>query len=114
LRSRLIGAPAAAAGDGHDLGRGHGGAAGAFAGDQRPHLRPRIWCGGGVWVRNGGVVLERGGHDRGWDAAAGEATTVTRTLTIIFPTVITLWLIQMGILAFRKAPSVEGAIAGEL
>ena len=44
-------------------------------------------------------------------ASAGEATTVTRTLTIIFPTVITLWLIQMGILAFRKAPSTEGAIA---
>ena len=47
-------------------------------------------------------------------ASAGEATTVTRTLTIIFPTVITLWLIQMGILAFRKAPSTEGAIAGSL
>jgi hypothetical protein len=31
-------------------------------------------------------------------ASAGEATTVTRTLTIIFPTVITPWLIQMGIL----------------
>lgn len=47
-------------------------------------------------------------------ASAGEATTVTRTLTIIFPTVITPWLIQMGILAFRKAPATEGAIAGEL
>ena len=39
---------------------------------------------------------------------------MTRTLTIIFPTVITPWLIQMGILAFRKAPATEGAIAGEL
>jgi hypothetical protein len=47
-------------------------------------------------------------------ASAGEATTVTRTLTIIFPTVITPWLIQMGILAFRRAPSTEGAIAGSL
>jgi Domain of unknown function (DUF4386) len=47
-------------------------------------------------------------------ASAGEATTVTRTLTIIFPTVITPWLIQIGILASRKAPATEGAIAGEL
>ena len=38
-------------------------------------------------------------------ASAGEATTVTRTLTIIFPTVITPWLIQMGILASRRAES---------
>jgi hypothetical protein len=47
-------------------------------------------------------------------ASAGEATTVTRTLTIIIPTIITPWLTQMGILAFRKAPSTEGAIAGSL
>jgi hypothetical protein len=46
-------------------------------------------------------------------ASAGEATTVTRTLTIIFPT-ITPWLTQMGTLAFRRATSTEGAIAGEL
>jgi hypothetical protein len=44
-------------------------------------------------------------------AAAGESTTVTRVLTIIFPTVITLWLVQMGVLLFRKAPAVERAVA---
>jgi hypothetical protein len=47
-------------------------------------------------------------------ASAGEATTVTRTLTIMFPTVITPWLIQIGILASRRAPATEDAIAGEL
>jgi hypothetical protein len=47
-------------------------------------------------------------------ASAGEATTVTRTLTIIIPTIITPWLTQMGILAFCKAPSTEGAIAESL
>jgi hypothetical protein len=44
-------------------------------------------------------------------AAAGESTTLTRVLTIIFPTVITLWLVQMGVLLFRKAPAVERAVA---
>jgi Domain of unknown function (DUF4386) len=44
-------------------------------------------------------------------AYAGESTTVTRVLTIIFPTVITLWLVQMGLLLFRKAPALERAIA---
>ena len=47
-------------------------------------------------------------------ASAGEATTVTRSLTTIIPTVITPWLTQMGTLAFRRAPSTEGAIAGSL
>jgi hypothetical protein len=44
-------------------------------------------------------------------AYAGESTTVTRVLTIIFPTVITLWLVQMGLLLFRKAPALERAVA---
>jgi hypothetical protein len=43
-------------------------------------------------------------------AAAGEPTTVTRVLTIIFPTVITLWLVEMNILVLRKAPALERAI----
>jgi hypothetical protein len=34
-------------------------------------------------------------------AAAGESTALTRVLTIIFPTVITLWLIEMGVLVLR-------------
>jgi hypothetical protein len=46
-------------------------------------------------------------------ASAGEATTVTRTLTIIIPTIITPWLTQMGRWAYwrsagrlqQKAPS---------
>jgi hypothetical protein len=44
-------------------------------------------------------------------AYAGESTTVTKVLTIIFPTVITLWLVQMGVLLFRKAPALERAVA---
>ena len=43
-------------------------------------------------------------------AAAGEPTTITRILTIIFPTVITLWLVEMNILVLRKAPALERAI----
>jgi hypothetical protein len=43
-------------------------------------------------------------------AAAGQPTTVTRVLTIIFPTVITLWLAEMNILVLRKAPALERAI----
>jgi len=44
-------------------------------------------------------------------AYAGESTTVTRVLTIVFPTVITLWLVEMGVLVLRKAPSLGRAIA---
>ena len=40
-------------------------------------------------------------------ASAGEATTVTRTLTIIFPTVITLWLVNVNALILRRASSLE-------
>jgi hypothetical protein len=43
-------------------------------------------------------------------AAAGEPTTVTRVLTIIFPTVITLWLVGMSTLLL-KAPAPEGVVA---
>ncbi|MFL5883219.1 MAG: hypothetical protein ACJ74K_09015 [Actinomycetes bacterium] len=43
-------------------------------------------------------------------AAAGEPTTVTRVLTIIFPTVITLWLVEMNLLVLRKAPALQRAI----
>jgi hypothetical protein len=43
-------------------------------------------------------------------AATGEPTTVTRALTIIFPTVITLWLVEMNLLVLRKAPTLERAI----
>ena len=39
-----------------------------------------------------------------------EPTTITRILTIIFPTVITLWLVEMNILVLRKAPALERAI----
>ena len=41
---------------------------------------------------------------------AGEPTTVTRVLTIIFPTVITPWLVEMNLLVLRKAPALERAI----
>lgn len=45
-------------------------------------------------------------------ANAGESIPVTRIATIIFPTIITLWVAVMGVLLFRKAPSLERAIAG--
>jgi hypothetical protein len=44
-------------------------------------------------------------------AYAGESTTVTRVLTIIFPTVITLWLVQICVLLFRQAPALERTAA---
>ena len=37
----------------------------------------------------------------------GETNTVTRIPSIIFPTVITLWLAWMGVLLLRKAPALE-------
>jgi hypothetical protein len=43
-------------------------------------------------------------------ATAGEPIAVTRVLTIIFPTVITLWLVEMNLLILRKAPALERAI----
>jgi hypothetical protein len=46
-------------------------------------------------------------------ASAGESTTVTRILTIIFPTVITLWLVQMGMLLLRRASSLDHAVTPE-
>jgi hypothetical protein len=69
-------------------------------------LYPR-WL-GWVVVRVG-LGLEAAGLIQ---ASAGEATTVTRTLTISIPTVITPWLTQMGILAFRRAPSTEAPSLG--
>jgi hypothetical protein len=44
-------------------------------------------------------------------AYAGESTTVTRVLTIVFPTVITLWLVQICVLLFRQAPALERTAA---
>ncbi len=43
-------------------------------------------------------------------AYEGESTSTTRVLTIIFPTIITLWLALMGVLVVRKASSREDAI----
>jgi hypothetical protein len=45
-------------------------------------------------------------------AYVGESTGVTRILTIIFPTVITLWLAVMGVLLLRKVSSREPPVAG--
>jgi hypothetical protein len=42
------------------------------------------------------------------------AGSITRVLTIIFPTVITLWLVEMNILVLRKAPALERAITQDL
>jgi hypothetical protein len=40
-------------------------------------------------------------------AYAGEPTDASRILTIIGPTVITLWLPVMGVLLFRRRPTEE-------
>jgi hypothetical protein len=68
------------------------------------HTYPR-WLG---WI----VVLAGAGSILAGliQATAGEPTTITRILTIIFPTVITLWLVEMNILVLRKAPALERAI----
>jgi hypothetical protein len=41
-------------------------------------------------------------------AIVGEPTTLSRVLTIIFPTVITLWLIDVNAFILRRASSFEG------
>jgi hypothetical protein len=38
-------------------------------------------------------------------AYVGESTAFTRILTIVFPTIITLWVVQMGVLLLRARPS---------
>jgi hypothetical protein len=40
-------------------------------------------------------------------AQVAETNAVTRIPSIIFPTVITLWLAWMGVLLLRKAPALE-------
>lgn len=45
-------------------------------------------------------------------AFAGEPSTLTKTLTIIFPTLITLWTALMGGLLFRKASTLSAAVPG--
>ena len=45
-------------------------------------------------------------------AYAGESTAFTRILTIVFPTVITMWIVVMGALLFRRTGSLEPAVAG--
>jgi hypothetical protein len=38
-------------------------------------------------------------------AYLGESTPLIRILTIIFPTVITLWVVQLSVLVLRNVPS---------
>jgi len=63
------------------------------------HTYPR-WLGWTVVVAGAGSILA--GLIQ---AAAGQPTTITRILTIIFPTVITLWLVEMNLLVLRKPPA---------
>ena len=65
------------------------------------------WLGWVVVVAGGGSVVV--GLVQ---AYVGESTGVTRILTIVFPTVITLWLAVMGVLLLRKATSLELAVDG--
>ena len=46
-------------------------------------------------------------------AAVGEPTLLSRVVTIIFPTVITLWLVDMNVLVLRGAASLERAAAAQ-
>jgi Domain of unknown function (DUF4386) len=43
-------------------------------------------------------------------AHVGETNAVIRVPSIIFPTVITLWLVWMGVLLLRKAPALESGL----
>lgn len=63
------------------------------------------WLGWVVVVAGGGSVVV--GLVQ---AYAGESTGVTRILTIVFPTVITLWLAVMGVLLLRRASSLALAV----
>ena len=44
-------------------------------------------------------------------AYAGESTTLTRSLTIVFPTIITLWVVQLGILVLRRTRQQTSEVA---
>jgi hypothetical protein len=46
-------------------------------------------------------------------ASAGESTPVTRLMTIVFPTIITLWTAMMGILVVRRAAVPQVTEQGE-
>jgi hypothetical protein len=46
-------------------------------------------------------------------AQVGETNAVTRIPSIIFPTIITLWLAWMGVLLLRKAPTLERTLPGQ-
>src|SRR5919106_3025312 len=63
------------------------------------------WLGWVVVVAGGGSVVV--GLVQ---AYVGESTGVTRILTIVFPTVITLWLAVMGVLLLRRASSLALAV----
>jgi hypothetical protein len=47
-------------------------------------------------------------------AQVGETNAVTRIPSIIFPTVITLWLAWMGVLLLRKAPALDRILPGQV
>jgi hypothetical protein len=47
-------------------------------------------------------------------AQVGETNAVTRIPSIIFPTVITLWLAWMGVLLLRKAPALERTLTRQI
>jgi hypothetical protein len=57
-----------------------------------------------VGRRNAGAASIGAGLVQGM---TGEPTTLSRILTIIGPTVITLWLLTIGVLMARKASDIE-------
>lgn len=60
------------------------------------------WMGWAVVIAGAGSVVVGS-----IQAYIGESTSITRVLTIVFPTVITLWLAQMGVLVLRRVSSRE-------
>jgi hypothetical protein len=64
-------------------------------------MYPR-WMGWVVVVAGAGSVVVGS-----IQAYIGESTSITRGLTIVFPTVITLWLARMGFLVLRRVSSRE-------
>jgi len=58
------------------------------------------WLGGIVIAAGVGSIVAGG-----IQAVTGESTGVTRTLTIIFPTIITLWTAYMGVLLYKYSNS---------
>jgi hypothetical protein len=67
-------------------------------------MRSRAYAGGLGWIA---VAAGLGSIVAGLlQAVVGESTSITRTLTIVFPTVITLWSAALGVMMVRRSREV--------